>query len=99
VPWLHRDRAANHLNDSDNLRAPGRDLSERTATYAYVRRTSLYTRAQMNPRATAAAITGVVAATALALLVRKRLEVAQIRREARHEERERRRRAEARRGT
>jgi short-subunit dehydrogenase len=99
VPWLHRDRAVNHLNDSDNLRAPGRDLSERTATYPYVRRTSLYTRAQMKPRATAGVIVGLLASTALALAVCNRLHLARVRREARREERERLSAGHGRRGT
>lgn len=96
IPLLHRDRRVNHTHDSDNLRQPGRDLSERTATYPFVRRTSLYTQAQMNPRATAA---GLFAVGVLWLMVRgarSRLKIAHVRHEVRAREREKYKAREAR---
>jgi hypothetical protein len=95
VPLLHRDRRAHHPHDSDNLHHAGRDLSERTATYGFVRRTSLYTQAQLHPQATAAALFGLGAVTLMAWSARKRLKIAHIRARARAEEREKHRAREA----
>lgn len=89
VPLLHHDRRANHPHDTDNLRQPGRDLSERTATYPFVRRTSLYTQAQMNPRATAAVLFALGAALLMVRGARNGLKLAHVRSEARARERER----------
>jgi hypothetical protein len=86
---LHRDRAAAHGRDSDNLHQPGRDLSERAATYPYVRRTSLYTKAQLNPRATAAVLAGVGAFLVLAFAARTQIRYAKVRSSVRRRERER----------
>jgi short-subunit dehydrogenase len=89
VPLLHRDKASNHHDDSDNLHRAGRDLKERAGTYGYVRRTSLYTRAQMNPAVTAAALVGLAAAALAVLTVRDRARLAHARRIGRDRERAR----------
>jgi short-subunit dehydrogenase len=88
VPLLHRDRRVNHPHDSDNLRSPGRDLSERTATYRFVRRTSLYTKAQMNPQTTAAVLLAAGAAVLMVRAAARGLKVAHSRAKARAHERE-----------
>ncbi len=88
LPLLHRDRALNHIRDSDNLREPGRDLSERTATYPYVRRTSFYTRAQMNPEAAAAVLLTLGAVALVAIAARSQLKIARIKSGVRAHERE-----------
>ena len=89
VPLLHRDKASNHYNDSDNLRRPGRDLKERAGTYRYVRRTSLYTKAQMNPEATTAVLIGLGLAGVAFLIGRDQLRLARARRVGRLRERAR----------
>jgi short-subunit dehydrogenase len=97
APWLHRDRASNHTRDSDNLRQPGQDLSERTATYPFVRRTSLYTCAQMRPELTAAVLAGAAARLWATLRVRRSLRIAHIKAVVRAHEREKQRAREAKR--
>lgn len=89
IPMLHKDRPSAHGRDSDNLRQPGQDLSERAATYPFVRRSSLYTRAQMNPRATAAILAGVGIFAILAVAARSQIRVMQIKHTVRSHERER----------
>ena len=89
VPLLHRDKASNHHNDSDNLSRAGRDLKERAGTYPFVRRTSLYTKAQMNPEATTAVLIGLGLAGLVFLTARDQLRLAHARRAGRLRERAR----------
>ena len=89
IPFLSRDRPLNHLRDSDALDQPGRDMSERATTYPLVRRSSLYTRAQLNPEATAAILLTVGVFAVLALGARAQIKVAGIKARARAHERER----------
>ena len=96
VPAMHRDRAANHNRDSDNLRGAGQDLSERTATYPFVRRSSLYTQAQLNPEVTAAVLAGAATLLWLTLTAKRGLEVAHIKAKVRRHEREKHKAREAR---
>jgi short-subunit dehydrogenase len=85
IPALSRDSAKNHPDgDTDALYEPGRDLSER-APYPMVRRYSLYTRAQLRPEATAAALGGLALGLLLMLKTREALKVHRIRRDARRE--------------
>jgi short-subunit dehydrogenase len=89
IPLLHRDKASNHYDDSDNLHRPGRDLKERAGTYPYVRRTSLYARAQMHPVATGLLVGGVAALVVLTMAGRERLRLARARAKGRAQERAR----------
>ncbi|HTK33712.1 MAG TPA: SDR family oxidoreductase [Caulobacteraceae bacterium] len=95
APLLQRDRAAGHARDSENLRRPGRDLSERTGAYPFVRRTSWYTRAQMNPELTAGLLAAGGTFLWLALTTRRALKVAHIKAVVRAHEREKQRAREA----
>ena len=96
VPAMHRDRAANHGRDADNLVGPGQDLSERTGTYPFVRRSSLYTRAQLNPEITAGILTAAAGLLWLTLTARRGLEIAHVKAGVRRHEREKQRAREAR---
>lgn len=89
IPLLHRDKAANHYDDSDALHRAGRDMKERTGTYPYVRRTSLFTQAQMNPQVTAVALVGAAAALLGYLTVRDQMRLAHARKVGRLRERAR----------
>lgn len=89
IPLLHKDKPDNHMHDSDNLHRAGRDLKERAGTYPFVRRTSLFTRAQMNPRATTAVLAGLAVAAIVGFTVRDQLRLAQARSTGRRRERER----------
>ena len=51
TPSLNRDEAAKHRPASDNLHHAGQDLRERSF-YPHVRESSLYSAAQMRPKAT-----------------------------------------------
>jgi short-subunit dehydrogenase len=97
APLLQRDRAsAAGAAEPDNLRAPGQDLSERSGAYAFVRRTSLYLRAQMSPEVTAAVLGGSVVLLWLTLKARHGLEIAHVKHKVRAQERERQKAREAR---
>lgn len=89
IPALHRDKPQNHPDDSDNLYQAGHDLKERTRTLPYVRKTSLYTQAQMNPGVTTAALGGLAAAFLVTGFVRGQLKLARVRSLARERERAR----------
>jgi short-subunit dehydrogenase len=95
APLLHRDAAANHARDSDALNRSGEDLSERTGVYPFVRRTSYYTRAQLNPEITAAALAAAAGVICLVLKTRRALKIAHIKAEVRAHERQKQRAREA----
>jgi len=89
IPLLHRDSAANHTDDSDALHRAGRDMKERSESYAFVRRTSLFTRAQMNPAVTAVSLTAAAALLVGYLTVRDQMRLAHARKVGRLRERAR----------
>ena len=81
VPLLMKSPPTTEAGEDDALYKPGRDLRER-APYFGVRQTSLYTAAQMNPRRTAAVISGTLAALILAHQARQGLRLLNARRDA-----------------
>ncbi len=87
IPLLSREKRDDE--EADNLFQPARDGQERAGGFPFVRRTSLYTRAQLNPATTAAALAGVAIALIASLSVRDQLRLAQARRAGRHQERAR----------
>jgi short-subunit dehydrogenase len=82
IPRFSRDKPSNHPSDSDALYKPGRDLRVHSR-FPLVRRTSLYTAAQMKPQVTAAALFTAGVFAAVAMTTRSRLRLARIRAEAR----------------
>jgi len=89
LPILHRARRVDPVEGSDNLYEPGRALQERAGDYRYVRRTSLYARAQMNPQTSAALLAGLGASLLAYLVVRDHVRLAQARKVGRNRERAR----------
>jgi NAD(P)-dependent dehydrogenase (short-subunit alcohol dehydrogenase family) len=89
APALTRGTAAERPEE-----APRR-LSERAGTFAMVRRTSLWTRAQLNPEITAAAVAGAALGLWLTLGAKRGLEIAHAKHEVRLREREKHRAREA----
>ena len=81
VPLLMKSPPSTETGTDDALYKPGRDLRER-APYFGVRQTSLYTAAQMNPKVSAAVISGSLAALILVRAARQSLRLVHARREA-----------------
>ena len=81
MPLLSRGMGEAPQVKDDALYTPGRDLRERSP-YLGVRQTSLYTAAQMNPRITAAVISGGLAVLILASKARQSLRLMEARRDA-----------------
>ena len=82
TPWLSKGRARDGELAQAGLHQGAGGLEE-SGRYLGVRQTSLYTQAQMNPRTTAVALSGVVAAALVRHAVRDWLRVRRIRRETR----------------
>ena len=82
TPLLSRGGEPAPAMPADALHKPGRGLRERVP-YFGVRQTSLYTAAQMRPRATAAALFTAGVFVALSLSVRDRLRLHHVRRATR----------------
>ncbi len=81
VPLLSRSASEPEEAHDDALYKAGRDLRERSP-YFGVRQTSLFTRAQMNPRLTTAVISGALAAALVILKARGSLRLLSARRDA-----------------
>ena len=81
VPLLMKSSSETATGADAALYKPGRDLAE-SAPYLGVRQTSLYTAAQMNPKVTAAVISGVLSMGLVALKVRDSLRLHGAKREA-----------------
>lgn len=86
IPLLMRERVADSTPRQDALHVAGRDLRER-APYDFVRETSLYTQAQLNPKITYAVLAGLGLALVLTLAGRDVVRVQTIKRGARERER------------
>jgi short-subunit dehydrogenase len=81
LPALMRERGVESPPGGDSLHGPGRDLRER-APYAHVRETSLWLRAQENPRAAAAVVAGSLVALHLGRSLGHALHDHRVRRDA-----------------
>ena len=83
LPLLMKSVPRTATGEDEALFKPGRDLNER-APYLGVRQTSLYTAAQMNPRLSAAVISGALAVGLVAVKAREGLRLHAAKRDAVH---------------